>query len=168
MKMSMYQASVPVFIRFLNNLDRILDKGAAYATSKKIDPSVLVGDRLFPDMYTLIQQVQIATDISRIGVSRLTGVKPPSFEDNETTFEQLQDRIRRAIAYLETIAPAQVDGSEDKSVTYNFQGNSITLLGIEYLQKSVLPVFFFHVTTAYNILRHNGVEIGKKDYLGLS
>jgi uncharacterized protein len=168
MKMSMYQATVPMFIRNLNSLDRILAKGAAYAASKKIDPAILIRDRLFPDMYTLVQQVQIATDISRIGVSRLAGVTSPSFEDNETTFEELQDRIQRTIAYLETIAPEQVDKSEDKEINYNFQGEAITCPGIEYVQKMMLPVFFFHVTTAFNILRHNGVEIGKKDYLGLT
>jgi uncharacterized protein len=166
MKMSMYQATVPMFISNLNSLDRILGKGAAYAASKNIDPTVLIRDRLFPDMYALVQQVQIATDISRIGVSRLAGVVSPSFEDNEITFEELQDRIQRTIAYLETIAPEQVDKSEDREITYNFQGEAITCPGIEYVQKMMLPVFFFHVTTAFNILRHNGVEIGKRDYLG--
>jgi uncharacterized protein len=168
MKMSMYQATVPMFISNLNSLDRILGKGAAYAASKNIDPTVLIRDRLFPDMYALVQQVQIATDISRIGVSRLAGVVSPSFEDNEITFEELQDRIQRTIAYLETIAPEQVDKSEDREITYNFQGEAITYPGIEYVQKTMIPVFFFHVTTAFNILRHNGVEIGKKDYLGLT
>jgi uncharacterized protein len=164
----MYQATVPMFISNLNSLDRILAKGAGYAASKNIDPTILIRDRLFPDMYTLVQQVQIATDISRIGVSRLAGVVSPSFEDNEITFEELQDRIQRTIAYLETIAPEQVDKSEDKEITYNFQGEAITCPGIEYVQKTMIPVFFFHVTTAFNILRHNGVEIGKKDYLGLT
>jgi uncharacterized protein len=168
MKMSMYQATVPMFISNLNSLDRILAKGAGYAAFKNIDPTILIRDRLFPDMYTLVQQVQIATDISRIGVSRLAGVISPSFEDNETTFEELQDRIQRTIAYLETISPEQVDKSEDKEINYNFQGEAITCPGIEYVQKMMLPVFFFHVTTAFNILRHNGVEIGKKTYLGLT
>jgi len=166
MPISMYEASVPVFIRMLNNLAAILEKAAAHAEACKIDPAVLVGARLFPDMFPLSRQVQIATDIAKAGPSRLAGIAAPSFEDSETTFPELVARCRRTVAYLETLQPAQVDGTEERSVSWPSRGGTRTMVGLPYLLNFVLPNVYFHTTTAYNILRHNGVELGKQDYLG--
>lgn len=166
MQISMYQASVPVFTRMLNNLVTILDKGATHAATKKIDPSVLVNTRLYPDMFPLAKQVQIASDISKRGVARLAGVESPQFEDNETTFPELIARVHKTISYLETLTPEQIDGSEEKTITLQMQNNSITFQGMSFLLNFVLPNFYFHVTTTYDILRHCGVEIGKQDFLG--
>src|SRR5512136_1339844 len=133
MQISMYQASVPVFIHMLTNLVAILEKAAAHAESRKIDPSVLVNARLFPDMFPLSRQVQIAADIAKAGPARLAGLQPPAFEDNETTFPELVARVRKTIAYLETLRPEQVDGSEDRSVTWPMRGGTRTLPGLPYL-----------------------------------
>jgi hypothetical protein len=168
MKISMYQASVPVFIRLLNNLAAILDKAAAYAEAKKIDPKVLINGRLYPDMFPLARQIQIATDSARGGAARLAGVEVPSHEDNETTFPELLTRIRKNIAYLETLKAEQFEGSEDRTVTWQTRSSTKTMQGMPYLQFHVLPNFYFHIVTAYNILRHNGVELGKMDFLGKS
>lgn len=166
MPISMYQASVPPFIRMLNNLAAILAKAAAHAEARKIDPTVLVNARLFPDMFPLSRQVQIAADMAKAGPSRLAGLTPPAFEDNEKSFPELIERCRRTVAYLETLEPGQIDGSEERSVTWPTRGSTRTLPGLAYLLNHVTPNVHFHVTTAYNILRHNGVEIGKQDYLG--
>ncbi|MBA3920444.1 MAG: DUF1993 domain-containing protein [Nostocaceae cyanobacterium] len=166
MTISMYQASVPVIIRTLNNLVGILEKGATYAETKKIDPSVLVNSRLFPDMLPLSKQVQIASDIAKRGVAQLAGVEAPKFEDNETTFPELIDRIHKTLSFLDTVKPEQVDGTEEKTITIPMRENSLTFPGMPFLVSFVLPNVYFHVTTAYDILRHNGVELGKIDYLG--
>jgi hypothetical protein len=166
MKISMYQASVPVFIRLLNNLVVILDKAAAHAEAKKIDPQVLINGRLYPDMFPLARQIQIATDSARGGAARLAGVEVPSHEDNETSFPELLARIRKNISYLETLKAEQFEGSEDRSVTWQTRSTSKTMQGLPYLQFHVLPNFYFHIVTAYNILRHNGIELGKMDFLG--
>ncbi len=166
MTISMYQASVPVCIRSLNNLVNILEKGATYAETKKIDPSVLVNTRLFPDMLPLSTQVQIATDIARRGAARLAGTEAPNFEDNETTFPELIERVQKTISYLETLKPEQIDGSEEKTVTLQVGDNTLTFQGMPFLLYFVLPNVYFHVTTTYDILRHCGVELGKKDFLG--
>ncbi|BDA73596.1 hypothetical protein CAL7716_077620 [Calothrix sp. PCC 7716] len=166
MTISMYQASVPVCIRTLNNLVGILEKGAAYAETKKIDQSVLVNFRLFPDMFPLSRQVQIASDIAKRGAAQLAGVEAPTFEDNETTFSELIDRTKKTISYLETLKPEQIDGSEEKTITLQAGGNTLTFQGMPFLLYFVLPNVYFHVTTTYNILRHCGVELGKKDFLG--
>ena len=166
MKISMYQSSVPVFTRILNNLATILDKGATHAATKKIDPIVLVNSRLYPDMFPLVKQVQIASDSARRGAARLAGLEPPKFEDNETTFPELIDRIHKTISYLNTLTPEQIDGSEERTITLQMQDNSINFQGMPFLLNFALPNFYFHVTTAYNILRHCGVEIGKLDFLG--
>jgi len=166
MTISMYQTSVPVFIRTLNNLVSILEKGATYAETKKIDPSVLINSRLFPDMFPLSRQVQIASDTARRGAARLAGVEPPKFEDNETTFDELIDRLTKTISYLETFKPEQIDGSEEKTITLDVGENTLSFPGISYLLYFVLPNIYFHVTTAYDILRHCGVELGKRDFLG--
>lgn len=167
MTISMYQASVPSLIRSLSNLAAILEKAAAHAEAKKIDPSVLIGSRLYPDMLPLSKQVQIASDISRRGAARLAGVDAPDMPDTETTFAELIERTHKTIAYLRTLTPAQIDGSESKEIVLPIGGDrSMTFAGMPYLLSFVLPNVYFHVTTAYGILRHNGVELGKMDYLG--
>jgi hypothetical protein len=162
----MYQASVPQFIKMLGNLKSILDKAATHATSKKIDESVFVNARLSPDMLPLTAQVQIATDFARGTTARLVGVEPPKVEDNEKSFAELTARIDAAIAYVRTFSAAQVDGSETRQITRTIRGAPKTFSGQDYLIQFSLPNFYFHVTTAYAILRHNGVEIGKLDFLG--
>jgi uncharacterized protein len=168
MTISMYQATVPVMQRSLANLVAILEKGAAHAEAKKIDPAVLVASRLYPDMFPLSKQVQIASDISKGGAARLAQVEPPAFEDNETTFAELIERLRKTIAFLGTLKPQQIDGSEDRTVTWQTRTATKSMQGQPYLLNHVLPNVFFHVATAYDILRHNGVEIGKQDFLGRS
>ncbi len=166
MNISMYQASVPVFTRALNNLAAILEKAAAQAETKKIDPAVLIGYRLYPDMLPLARQIQIATDGAKGGVARLAGIEPPKYEDNEASFPDLVARLRKTVAFLESIKPEQVDGSEDKTVTWKTQTTTRTMQGMPYLLNHVTPNLYFHVTTAYGILRHCGIEIGKQDFLG--
>jgi hypothetical protein len=166
MTISMYQASVPVFVHALNNLASILEKGASHAESKKIDAAVLPSLRLFADMFPLARQVQIASDSAKGGAARLAGVEPPAYEDNEKTLTELIARVRKTVSYLETLAPGQIDGSEDKTVTWQTRSGSKSMQGLPYLQKHVIPNLYFHITTTYNILRHNGVELGKKDFLG--
>lgn len=166
MTISMYQASVPVSIRTLNNLVGILEKGATYAETKKIDPSVLVNNRLSPDMFPLSRQVQIASDIAKRGAAELAGIEAPKFEDNETTFSELIDRIQKTISYLDTFKPEQIDGSESRTITLKMGNNTLSFQGIPFLLYFVLPNVYFHVTTAYDILRHCGVEVGKQDFLG--
>lgn len=166
MTISMYQASVPVFIRTLNNLVGILEKGAKYADTKKIDPSVLINSRLFPDMFPLSRQVQIASDIAKRGVAQLAGIEAPQFEDTETTFPELIDRIQKTISYLDTFKSEQIDNSEEKTITLKMRDNTLSFQGMPFLLYFVLPNVYFHVTTAYDILRHCGVEVGKQDFLG--
>ena len=166
MALTMYQASVPQFIKMLGNLKSILDKAATHATSKKIDESVFVNARLSPDMLPLTAQVQIATDFARGTTARLVGVEPPKVEDNEKSFAELTARIDAAITYVRTFSAAQVDGSETRQITRTIREAPKTFSGQDYLIQFSLPNFYFHVTTAYAILRHNGVEIGKLDFLG--
>jgi len=166
MKISMYEASVPVFIHTLNNLATILEKGHAHAEAKKIDGAVLPGLRLFADMFPLSRQVQIASDSAKGGAARLAGVEAPPYEDNEKTIPELVARVRKTVAYLQTLKPEQFEGCEDKTVTWQTRSGSKSMQGLPYLNRHVIPNLFFHVTTTYNILRHNGVELGKKDFLG--
>ena len=166
MTISMFQASIPTFIHGLTNLSAILDKAAAYAEAKKIDQSVLVNARLAPDMFPLSIQVQIATDIVKGGAARLAGVEIPSFADNETTCAELKERIAKVTAFLQTIKPAQIDGSEEKDINLKVGGHDLSFKGQAYLLNFVIPNFYFHITTTYSILRHNGLDIGKKDFLG--
>ncbi len=166
MKISMYQASVPTFIRMLNNLTAILEKAAAHAEARKIDPAVLVNSRLYPDMLPLARQIQIATDGVKGGAARLAGLEPPKYEDNEASFPELVARISKTISYLESIKPEQIDGSEDRTITLQQRTNTRTFQGMPYLLSYVVPNFYFHLTTAYDILRHCGIELGKQDYLG--
>ena len=166
MSHSMYIATVPPIIRSLTNLRAILEKAAAHAEAKKIDPSVLINARLYPDMFPLSRQVQIATDVAKGAVSRLAGLEPPKYEDNESSFAELIARIDKTIALLEASTPEQIDGSEDRTILLPMHDKTATFKGLNYLFDFVLPNVYFHVTTAYAILRHNGVELGKKDFLG--
>jgi len=166
MSLTMYQASIPVFVRMLGNLSAILDKAAAHAETKKIDPAIFVNARLAPDMFPLSRQVQIATDMVKGCAARLAGIEVPSYEDNETTFADLQERITKTVAFLQSVSAPQIDGSEDRKITLKFGSKELNFLGQAYLLDFVLPNFHFHLTTTYAILRHNGVEIGKKDYVG--
>jgi hypothetical protein len=166
MTISMYQASVPAFVRSLNNLAAILEKAAAHAQSRKIDEAVLLGSRLYPDMFSLTRQVQLASDTAKSGAGRLANAQFPAYEDVEATFQELVQRIRNTIAYLQSLDPAQIDGSEDKTVSWQTRSSTRSMQGLPYLMNHLLPNVHFHVTTAYAILRHNGVEIGKKDFLG--
>jgi len=168
MTLSMYEASVPVFIRVLENLAAILEKAAAHAEARKIDPSVLVSARLFPDMFPLVKQVQIASDAAKGGAARLAGVEPPAFEDNEKTFPELAARLRRTVDFLRTLEPEQFAGCEERTVTWKTRTAEKSMQGRPYLLHHVTPNLYFHVTTAYAILRHNGVELGKGDFLGKS
>ncbi len=165
MPLSMYDASVPAFVNMLTSLSRILDKAAAHAEAKKIDPSVLVGDRLAPDMFPLSRQIQIATDGVKGGAARLAGVEVPSFPDTETTFAELKERIEKTVAFLHSIDKAKFDGAEDRSVTMKVGPNDMTFPAKVYLFEFVIPNFYFHATTTYAILRHNGIEMGKQDFL---
>jgi hypothetical protein len=162
----MYQASIPVFVRAFGNLSAILDKAAAHAEAKKIDPAVFINSRLAPDMFPLSRQVQSASDSAKGCAARLAGIDVPRYEDTETTFPELQARIARTVAFLQSVNAAQIDGSEDRTITLKLRSGEVKFPGRAYLLTFVLPNFFFHVTTAYAILRHNGLEIGKTDYLG--
>jgi len=165
MSLSMYEASVPGFVNMLNSLSAILDKAAAYAEAKKIDPSVLVGARLAADMHPLSRQIQIASDAVKGGVARLAGVEAPSFPDTETTIPELKARIDKTVAFLNGIDKAKFDGAEDRTVTMKIGPNELQFPAKVFLFEFVAPNFYFHATTAYAILRHNGLEIGKQDFL---
>jgi uncharacterized protein len=166
MTVSMYQVSVPVFIQALNGLAGVLDKSAAYAAERKIDESALLQARLFPDMFPLNRQIQIATDFAKGAVGRLAGVDLPAYDDTETSLEALKARIDRTIAFLKGFEPAQIDGSETREISLVRRGETTVHAGQAYLLQQALPNFYFHVTTAYAILRHNGVPVGKRDFLG--
>jgi uncharacterized protein len=166
MAITMYQASAPVFIKTLGNLRAILEKAAAHAAAKKIDESVFVTARLYPDMLPLSAQVQIASDMARGTMARLAGAEPPPIEDKEKSFAELMARIDTAVAYIRSFQASQIDGTETRQITRKLGGNPVTFTGIDYLRHFSLPNFYFHTTTAYAILRHNGVEIGKGDFLG--
>ncbi len=166
MSLSMHSASVPVFVRMLGNLDAWLEKAEAHARTKKFDTGVYLNTRLAPDMLVFSKQIQIACDTAKFGVARLAGVDSPKFEDSETTLGELRERIAKTVAYVKSVPAAQVDGTEAKDVVLPRRDGTITLKGEFYLKHYVLPNFYFHVTTAYALLRHNGVELGKSDYLG--
>ena len=166
MTISMYQASVPPFTRALNSLAAILEKAAAHAQSRKIDEAVLLGSRLYPDMFPLTRQVQIATDTAKSGAGRLASADFPAFEDKESTIAELVARIHNTIGYLQALQPAQIDGSENRTITWQTRSSTKNMQGLPYLMDHLLPNVHFHVTAAYCILRHNGVELGKKDFLG--
>ncbi|CAH2600443.1 conserved protein of unknown function [Rhodovastum atsumiense] len=166
MPVSMYQASIPLFRQLLQALSDVLDKGAAFAAAKGIDPLVLTGARLAPDMFPLSRQVQIACDMARMAGSRLSGQVPENWPDEERSFEELKERIARTLAFLDSIPAGQIDGSEDREITVPTRTDALKFRGQRYLFGWVIPNLTFHCTTAYAILRHNGVEIGKRDFLG--
>lgn len=167
MSLSMHDASIGVLVHAFAALSGLLNKAAAHAEAKKIDPAVFLQARLAPDMFPLIRQVQIATDTAKGCGARLAQVDVPSYPDTETTFPELQARIAKTVAFLRGLDPARVTGSEDRNVTLKMGSGDRTFTGRDYLLRFVLPNFFFHAATAYAILRHNGVEIGKMDYLAL-
>jgi hypothetical protein len=163
---SMYQACVPVCARALRNLRAVLQKGEAFAKEKSIGDDALLQARLILDMLPLVRQVQIATDMAKNGACRLAGIEPPKFEDDETSVEQLYARIDRAIAIIEGLTPAQLDGSESRAITLQMRTGEMKFVGQEYLLGFVLPNLFFHCTTTYAILREAGAPIGKMDFIG--
>lgn len=164
--LSMHDSSILPLKRTLTNLASLLKKGEQYADKKEVDHSVLLNARLFVDMYPLTRQVQIATDMSKGAAARLAGIAIPVYEDNETTFEALQARIAKTIAFLDEVTVSQLEGSEEREITITIRKVDLKFTGQDYLLKWVLPNVYFHVTTAYNILRHQGVELGKSDFLG--
>ncbi len=166
MNISMYQVSVPRFVNMLGNLSNILDKAQACVDAKKLDPAALTTYRLFPDMLPMKSQVQIACDTAKGAVARLAGVEIPVHEDNEETLADLKARIAKTIAFVQTMTPAQIDGTEDKDIVIKRRDKETRFKGMQFLLGQALPNFYFHVTTAYDILRHNGVDVGKRDYLG--
>ena len=166
MHISMYQASAPRFANTLQNLAAILDKAQAHAAARKIDEQVLTSSRLYPDMFALARQVQIACDTAKGAVARLAGVEIPAHEDTERSFDELKARIAKTLAFIATLKPAQIDGTEDREIVLKIQGKELPYRGMQYLLGRAWPNFYFHVTTAYNILRHNGVELGKGDFIG--
>ncbi len=162
----LYEASVPVFIRMLGQLARILEKGAAHAEARKIDPATLLASRLHPDMYPLVKQVQVATDAAVDGAARLAQVEPPPFADDEGSFPELLERIRRAGGFLRTLDPSRFEGAGERLVSWTARGNTISVKGTAYLLNHAVPKFYFHLTTAYAILRRDGVELSKGDFMG--
>jgi uncharacterized protein len=163
---SMYQASVPRFVNILGNLSNILDKAQAHVDARKLDGATLTNYRLFPDMLPMSSQVQIACDTAKGAVARLAGMEIPVYEDNEKTLADLKARVARTIAFVQSVTPGQIDGSEDKEIVMKRRDRETRYQGMQFLLGHAIPNFYFHVTTAYNILRHNGIEIGKRDYLG--
>jgi hypothetical protein len=166
MAISMFQASVPVFVRMLTNLKAILRKASEHAQNRKFDETALLQARLFPDMFTLVQQVQLASDFARGTAARLAGREPPSYEDSEKSFVELVERIDRTLDYLSSVKAADIDGSEGREIVRPIRGEPKKFTGMNYLLQFALPNFFFHTTTAYAILRHNGAAIGKADFIG--
>ena len=166
MTVSMYQASAPRFARMLRNLSAILAKAQAHVEAKKLDAAALTAYRLYPDMFPLTRQVQIACDQAKGAVARLAGLEPPKHEDAEQSFADLQARIARTLDFIGSVKAAQIDGSEAREIVLKLRSGELRLPGLDYLFSHAYPNFFFHVATAYNILRHNGVELGKMDYLG--
>jgi hypothetical protein len=162
----MYQASAPRFVNMLKNLSALLDKAQAHCEAKKIEPAALTAFRLYPDMFPLTRQVQIACDTAKAAVARLAGIEVPKHEDTEQTFAELKARIAKTVAFIESVKPAQLDGSEGKEIVLKMRSGEVKLAGLQYLMAQAYPNFYFHVTTAYAILRHNGVEIGKRDFVG--
>ena len=166
MTISMYQASVPVFAQYLRGLSGVLDKAEAHCTAKKIDPVVLTGSRLIADMFPLARQVQIACDFAKGVTARLAGAEVPAWEDTEKTIPELKARIQKTITFIEGFKPAQIDGSEGREISLKVAGNPVTFKGQPYLLNFGMGHFYFHTAAAYSILRANGVDIGKRDFIG--
>lgn len=163
---SMYGAGIPPILQSLAAVVAVLGKGAAHAQARKIDPSVLIGSRLFPDQFALGKQIQVMSDLAKLGGAKLSGVDAPKMPDTETTFAELQARLEATAAYLRALTPAQIDGTEDKAITMKLGGTETTFTGQSFLLNFIMPNVYFHATTAYAILRHNGVVLGKRDYIG--
>ncbi len=166
MKISMYSMSVEQLVPMLTNLSALLDKGLAHADAKDFDPSILANARLAPDMFPLTRQVQIACDMAKGGVARLAGQEPPRFEDDEKTIEELKARIAKTLDYIKGIPAGAFEGSEDRDIKIPLRDRALEMKGLPFLRGWVLPNFYFHVVTTYALLRHNGVEIGKREFLG--
>lgn len=166
MSLSMHSCSIPYFVRALNNLSAILKKGAAHAEEHDIDPSIFVTDRLFPDMLPLSRQVQIACDVSKGAAARISGIEAPSHEDTESSFEELEERISKTIEFLNSVPADKINGTEEKDIKMQAGTFEVDFTGATFLSMWALPNIYFHVTTTYNILRHNGVVLGKLDYVG--
>jgi hypothetical protein len=165
--MSVYDATIPVFEQLLGSLSGVIDKAKAYAEERKIDPAALTVARLRPDMFPLIKQVQVACDWAKNAGSRLAGVEPPKFEDNEATFDELKARIAKTLDYLRSLKRQDIESSADRAVVFPMRNDKMKMKGSDYAFHLALPNFYFHVTTAYGILRHSGVEIGKRDFMGI-
>ncbi|SDY21431.1 hypothetical protein SAMN04487939_101279 [Lysobacter sp. yr284] len=165
MSLSLYDISVPAFQRGLDVLQHLLDQGIAHARAQGQDPAQLLAGRLAPDMYTLIGQVQSASDAAKFGAARLAGIAPPSFPDNETTLEELRERIAKTQDFLRSVPADSMDGQEEREIVIRPGGRELSFLARDYIRGFVLPNFYFHLTTAYGILRHLGVPLGKTDYL---
>ena len=166
MPLSMFDASVPALLQGLKGLKTVLAKAEAHAEAKKIDPAALLQARLYPDMFSLVRQVQIATDFAKGAAGRLAGSELPVFDDVETSFAELQARVAKAATFIDGLSPAAFEGSETREISLKRRGETVTFPGKDYLLSQALPNFWFHVTTAYAILRHNGVELSKSDYMG--
>jgi uncharacterized protein len=166
MSITMYSASTPVFVRMLTNLGTWLDKAEAHAAAKKFEPSVYLGARFAPDMLPFTKQIQIACDMAKFGIARLAGVDAPKFDDTEASLAELRERVRATVEFIKSVPAAKIDGTDDKEVTIPRRDGTMTLKGEAYLKNFVLPNFYFHLTTTYALLRHNGVELGKIDFLG--
>jgi hypothetical protein len=162
----MYQASVPAFVQMLNNLSAILNKAEAYAASRKVDPEVLLNYRLAPDMHPFVRQIQIAADLAKGAAARLAGVEVPKHDDTEKTFADLKARLTKTLAFVQSFKPTDIDGSEDRDISLTLGEHTMKFKGQPYLVHFVMPNFYFHCTTAYGILRHCGVELGKRDFIG--
>ena len=166
MKLSMYQASAPRFAHTLRALSGILDKAETHAAARKLDPAALTAFRLYPDMFPLTRQVQIACDTAKGAVARLAGLEIPKHEDTEQGFADLKARIARTLEFIESVKAEKIDGSEEREIVVKQRGQDVKYTGLQYLLAVAQPNFYFHVVTAYDILRHNGVELGKRDFLG--
>jgi hypothetical protein len=166
MSLSMYQASAPRFANTLKNLAALLDKTQAHCEAKKIDPLAITSFRLFPDMFPLNRQIQIATDTAKGAIARLAGVEIPKYEDTEQTIAELKARIAKTVDFVASVPQAKIEGTAEKDIAMKIAGKDTVLKGAQYLLGHAYPNFYFHCTTAYNILRHNGIEVGKRDFLG--
>jgi hypothetical protein len=166
MAISMYKSSVPIFVQYLTALSAVLDKATAHVEAKKLDPAAFLNMRLFPDMFPLVRQVRAATDHAMSACGRCAGIEPPTFANDEASFADLKARIAKAIDFIKTIKPEQIDGSEDREITIKFPSGERKFTGQGLLLNFCLPNFYFHATTAYDILRHGGVEVGKRDFMG--